>query len=45
MQSLSGANHRLTLSHMTKRFIWLEEKKEGIHEFLIGCMINPALNI
>ena len=30
---------------MTKRFIWIEEKKERIHKFLIGYMINPTFNI
>ena len=45
MKSLLGANHRLPLSHMTKRFIWIEETQEGNNEILIGYMINPELNI
>ena len=45
MQSLMGACHRLTLSHMDKIYIWLEETKELINEFSIGYMINPNLNI
>ena len=41
IQLLLGDNHRLTLFHMDKGFIWLEETKERIHEFLN----NPILNI
>ena len=44
MQSLLGINYRPPLSHMTKSYIWLEEKKR-INEFSIGYMINPSLNI
>ena len=45
MQSLLGANHRLHLLHMAKRFIWIEETKERINKFTIGYMINPTLKI
>ena len=45
MQSLLEDNHLLPLFHMDKSFIWLEEKKERINDFFIGCMINPTLNI
>ena len=45
MQSLLGDNHRLPLFHMAKSFIWVEETKEHIKEFMIGYMINPTLNI
>ena len=45
MQSLLGDYHRLTLSHMDKSFIWIEETKERINEFSIVYMINPYLNI
>ena len=41
--SLLGANHRLLLFHMAKRFIWLNEKKR-INEFTIRYMINTGLN-
>ena len=44
MQSLLGDNHHLPLFHMAKSFIWIEETKERINEFLIGYMINPTLN-
>ena len=44
MQSLLGINYRPPLSHMTKSYIWLEEKKR-INEFSIGYMINTKLNI
>ena len=40
-----GSNHCLPLFRMEKSFIWLEETKEHIDEFLIGYMINPKLNI
>ena len=45
MQPMLGDNHFLPLFHMDKSFIWLEERKERINEFLIGYMINPTLNI
>ena len=45
MQSLLGDHHRLPLFNMAKGFICLEETKERIKTFLIGYMINPALNI
>ena len=45
MESLLGTNHCLTLFHMAKSFIWIEETKELINEFYIGYMINPKLNI
>ena len=44
MISLLGANHRLPLFHMAKRFIWINETKQRINEFTIGYMINPDLN-
>ena len=40
-----GDNHRQPLVNMAKNFIWLEETKERINDFLIGYMINSALNI
>ena len=45
MQSLLGAYNRLPLLHMAKIYIWFEETKERINEFLIRYMINPTLNI
>ena len=45
MLPLLGANHRLTLFHMAKRFIWIEETGEHINEYEIGCMINPSLHV
>ena len=41
MQSLLGTNHHLTLSHMDRSFIWLEETNQRINEFSIGYMMNP----
>ena len=45
MLSLLGKNHRLPLSHMDKRLIWINETKKRIDEFKIGYMINPNFNI
>ena len=45
IQTLLGTNHRLPLSHMTKSYIWLEEKNQRINEFYIGYMMNPNLNM
>ena len=45
VQSLLGDNNRLPLFHVAKSFIWLEETKERINEFLIVYMIDPKLNI
>ena len=45
MQSLLGSYHCLPLSHMDKSYIWIEETKERINEFLIRYRINPDLNI
>ena len=30
---------------MDKCFIWINEKKKRINEFMIGYMINPGLNV
>ena len=43
--SLLGANHRLPLFHLAKRFIWLNETKKPINEFKIGYTINSGLNV
>ena len=45
MLPLLGVNNCLPLFHKNKIFIWLEETKECINEFLIGYMINPNLNM
>ena len=45
MLPLLGSHHRLPLLHMSKRFIWLNETKKRINEFLIGYMINPGFNV
>ena len=45
MQSLLRTNHCLPLFHMAKTFIWIEETKERINEFLIGYVINLTFNI
>ena len=43
IQSLLGTNHRLTLSHIDKSCIWLEETKQRINDLSIGYMMNPNL--
>ena len=45
IQSFLGTNHRLPLSHISKIYIWLKEKKERTNEFSIVYMFNPTLNI
>ena len=45
MLSLLGANHRLPLFHMAKRFIRINEAKQRINDFTIGFMINTGLNV
>ena len=45
MLSLLGANYRLPLFHMTKRFIWINETKKRSNEFTIGYIINQGLNV
>ena len=40
-----GGNHRPPLFHMSKHFIWLNETKQRINEFIIGYMINTGLNV
>ena len=45
IKSLLRTNHRLPLSHMAKRYIWLQETNQGINEFSIGYMTNQNLSI
>ena len=40
-----GTNHRLTLSHMAKSYIWLEETNQCINELSIGYMMNPNFSM
>ena len=44
IQYLLGTNHRLHLSHMAKRYIWIEETNQRINEFSIGYVMNPNLH-
>ena len=44
MQSLLGNNCRRSLLHMSKSYIWLEEKNQLINDLSIGYMMNPNLN-
>ena len=44
MQSMLGANCRMPLLHMSKSYIWIEEKNQRINELSIGYMMNPTLN-
>ena len=45
MLLLLGANHRLSLFHMTKHFICINEVKQRIDQFMIVYMVNPSLNV
>ena len=45
MLPLLGANYLLPLSHLAKRFIWLNEEEKRINKFAIGYMINTGLNV
>ena len=45
IQYLLGTNHCLTLSHMSKSYIWLEETNQRINELSIGYKMNPNLNM
>ena len=45
MLSLLGVNHCLPVFHVSKSFIWINETKQRINEFIIGYMINPGLNV
>ena len=44
IQSMIGTNFRMPLLHMSKSYIWIEEKNKCINEFSIGYMMNPNLN-
>ena len=44
MQYLLGTNRRMPLLHISKRYIWIEEKNQRIDEFSIGYMMNPILH-
>ena len=37
------ANCRMPLLHMSKSYIWIEEKNQRINEFSFGYMLNPTL--
>ena len=45
MQYLLGTTNRMPLSHISKSYIWLEEKNQRINEFSIGYMMNTNLNM
>ena len=45
IQYLLGTNHCLTLSHMSKSYIWLEETNQRINELYIGYMMNKSLSM
>ena len=44
MQYMLGTNCRRSLLHMSKSYIWLEEKNQRINDLSIGYMMNPNLN-
>ena len=37
------ANCRMPLLHMSKIYIWIEEKNQRINQFSFGYMLNPTL--
>ena len=43
MESMLRANCRIPLLHMSKSYIWIEEKSQRINEFSFGYMFNPTL--
>ena len=43
MHSMLLANCNMPLLHMSKRYIWIEEKNQRINEFSFGYMMNPTL--
>ena len=43
MQYMLVANCRTPSLHMSKIYIWIEEKNQCINEFSIGYMTNPTL--
>ena len=45
IQYLLGTNNRLTLSHMDKSYICLEETNQLINEFSFGYIMNTYLSI
>ena len=44
IQSLLGTNNSMSLSHMDRSYIWLEETNQRINEFSIGYTMNPNLH-
>ena len=43
MESMLVANFRMPLLHMSKTYIWIEEKNQPINEFSFEYMVNPNL--
>ena len=43
MEYMLAANCCMPLLHMSKIYIWIEEKNQRINEFSIGYMMNPTL--
>ena len=43
MESMLGANCCMSLLHMSKSYIWIEETSERINEFSFGHMFNSTL--
>ena len=44
IESVLGANFRMSLLHMSKRKNWIEETYQRINEFSFGYMFNPTLH-
>ena len=44
MESVLGVNCRITLIHMSKKKIYIEETNERINEFSFAYMFNPTLH-
>ena len=45
IKSLLGTNQCMPLSHMSKSYIWLEEKNQRINEVSIGYMMNKIFSM
>ena len=45
MESMLGANCRISLIHMSNRNIWIEETNQRMNEFSFAYMLNPHLNM
>ena len=42
--TILGVNHSLPILHLSKIMLHIYTTEKTIHQFEIGCMINPSLN-